>query len=59
MGPLVKSEHQLRAEIQAATKDLDTAKPGTPERVKALQRLTALRREIGMLELKELKEKNK
>ena len=44
---LMKSEHQLRAEIQAACKDLDTARPGTPERTKALEWLAELRRELG------------
>jgi len=52
----MKSEHQLRAEILAATRDLDTAEPGTQERIKALERLAELRRQLGNLELKQLKE---
>ncbi len=55
----MKSEHQLRAEILATSKDLESARPGTDERKKALERLTALRRELGAIELQQLRREGK
>jgi len=55
----MKSENQLRAEIEAASRDLDTAQAGTDHRIKALQRLAALREQLRKLELDNLRRKNK
>jgi len=55
----MKSEHQLRAEIEAASKDLDTAQAGTDHRIKALLRLQALREQLRRLELEQLRRQGK
>ncbi len=55
----MKSEHQLRAEIEAASKDLETAQAGTDQRIQALLRLQGLREQLRKLELAGLRRQGK